>query len=579
MNRLPTAGERRRRLATRAIPLAAVAVVSFVAGAATGVDPAPEREAAIRFVNAWANQDFEAMQAELNPRSRRQLSVKQLRDAYLDAQATATLATIDPSEPSDPSDEDAVTIVRAPLRIATIAFGGVSAELALPFADGGIEWDPSLVFPGLRPGELLVSRVSLADRAPILARDGTPLADGPALARSSPLGSEAIDIAGEVGEAAPEDLEQLARQGFPPGTPVGITGLERAFNTRLAGKPGGELLATPESGEPRVLAASEPLPGKSVKTTVDPNLQEATVAALAGRNGGIAVLDTRTGAVRALAGAAFSAPQPPGSVFKIITTTAALAGGKVTLEEEFPVLNGINVGGRFVANASDEYCGGDFRYSFAHSCNSVFAPLGVEVGEEALVRTAERFGFNSPPALYNEAATEVVDPPESSIPVDVGDDLDVGVSAIGQGEVLATPLQMASAAQTVASGGVRYPTAIVVRRDLAPDAEPARVMSKRVAGQITELMVGVVTAGTGTAGAIAEAQVAGKTGTAELGPKPGQEDLPPGVSPEQFVNAWFAAFAPASNPRLAVAVMLIDADASGGEVAAPAAAQVLSAGL
>ena len=151
-------------------------------------------------------------------------------------------------------------------------------------------------------------------------------------------------------------------------------------------------------------------------------------------------------------------------MFKIITTTAALQADKVTLDEEFPVLDGINVGGRFIANANDELCGGDFRASFAHSCNSVFAPLGVEVGEEALVATAESFGFNSPPALYDEAATAVIDPPESSIPADVGDDLDLGVSAIGQGEVLATPLQMASAAQTVASGGVRMPTSIVAER-------------------------------------------------------------------------------------------------------------------
>jgi len=106
-----------------------------------------------------------------------------------------------------------------------------------------------------------------------------------------------------------------------------------------------------------------------------------------------------------------------------------------------------------------------------------------------------------------------------------------------------------------------------------------RVMSPRIAGLLTELMIGVVEYGTGTAGSIAEAQVAGKTGTAELGLKPGQEDLPPGVPPEQYVDAWFAAFAPADRPRLAVAVNLIDADASGGEVAAPAAAAVLSAGL
>jgi penicillin-binding protein A len=131
-------------------------------------------------------------------------------------------------------------------------------------------------------------------------------------------------------------------------------------------------------------------------------------------------------------------------------------------------------------------------------------------------------------------------------------------------------------AQTIANGGVREPTSVVLNAKLRPDSESVQVMSKEVADQLTELMVGVVTGGTGFAGAIAEAQVAGKTGTAELGPVPGQEDSP---EPEQIKDAWFAAFAPAEKPRLAVGVLLIEAEAAGGEVAAPAAAEVLSAGL
>jgi peptidoglycan glycosyltransferase len=101
-------------------------------------------------------------------------------------------------------------------------------------------------------------------------------------------------------------------------------------------------------------------------------------------------------------------------------------------------------------------------------------------------------------------------------------------------------------------------------------------MSPKIAAELTELMVGVVTGGTGTAGAIPEAQVAGKTGTAELGPVPGQENAP---EPEQIKDAWFAAFAPAEKAQLAVGVLLIEAEAAGGEVAAPIAAEVLSAGL
>jgi peptidoglycan glycosyltransferase len=101
-------------------------------------------------------------------------------------------------------------------------------------------------------------------------------------------------------------------------------------------------------------------------------------------------------------------------------------------------------------------------------------------------------------------------------------------------------------------------------------------MSEKTAGALTELMIGVVIEGTGTAGAIPQAQVAGKTGTAELGPKPGEENS---ENPVQIKDAWFTAFAPAEKPRLAVGVLLIEAEASGGEVAAPIAAEVLAAGL
>ena len=575
MNR-PPHDERRRRLTRRALPLAAVALVAFIAGVSAGAE-SPEKDAAKRFVDAWAAQDFAAMHAELSPAAREAVSVTDFANAYLGAQEVATLQALDPGSPEE---KDGGDLIEYPIGVRTGAFGLIDGTLRIPFEDGGIAWEENLVFPGLSPGERLDSKVRLAGRAPIFARDGTPLAEGPPLARSSPLGSAAIDVAGEVGEPEGAEAEAAAEEGYPPGTPVGVSGVEQAFNARLAGKPGGELLAVPESGgQPRVLGSAEPSNGEAVKTTIDPDLQLAAVSALAGRSGGVAVLDARTGAVRALAGTAFSGPQPPGSTFKIVTTTAALQDDKVSLDDEFPVVQGANAGGRFIYNAHQEYCGGDFRESFAHSCNSVFAPLGVEVGEESLVATAERFGWNSEPALYNAEGTAAIDPPESTIPRDPGTDVDLAVSAIGQGQVLATPLQMATAAQTVANDGVRLPTPLVVKPELGPDEEPVRVMSPKIAAQLTELMIGVVNEGTGLAGAIPEAQVAGKTGTAELGPKPGQENLPPGAIPEQIVDAWFTAFAPAEKPRLAVAVMLIDADADGGTVAAPVAAQILSAGL
>jgi penicillin-binding protein A len=583
-----------------------IAVVAFVVGAAMGVPGSPEKDAANHFAEAWQHKNFAAMYAELNDASKQSISAKQFAADYHEAQQIATErgVLVEPAKGS--TSEGGQTVVPVPVRIKTVAFGMVNDELELPWAEGGIAWKPYLVFPGLKPGEALEAQTELAPRASILAADGTVLAEGPANEREHPMGTAAIDVTGEIGEASEDQEPRLAAQGFPPETPVGISGLERAFNRRLAGKPGGKLLAVPagetkskgtkgESGEGsesaetaggRVLAESKPEAGTSVRTTIDPTLQETAVAALAGRAGGVAVLDAKTGDVRALAGQAFSAPQPPGSTFKILTSVAALEKGVVKLTDEFEINDGINVGGRFIENANGEYCGGTFRQAFAESCNSDFLPLGPKIGNQKMVETAEKFGFNSPPTLYSPSITKEVEPAESTIPTEIGEEVDLAVSAIGQGEVLATPLEMASVAQTIANDGVRMPTSIVTGKKLRPTMKPVRVMTKKTADELTELMVGVVQEGTGTAGAIAAGQVAGKTGTAELGQvveseegeEPIEEVEGEEATPEHRKDAWFSAFATVEKPKLAIGVLLIEAEAAGGEVAAPVASEVLSAG-
>ncbi|MBS1884534.1 MAG: hypothetical protein JSS97_16430, partial [Actinobacteria bacterium] len=309
---------------TRAVPLGVVALVAFVVGAATGTPGSPEKSAADRFAKAWQAKDFAAMYAELNTASQAAVDLKKFTADYREARDIATMRGLVANSAEDARSAEGETVVPVPLRIKTVAFGIVEGEIELPWAEGGIAWSPYLVFPGLRKGEKLEAETELAPRAPILAADGTPLAEGPATEREHPIGSAAIDVTGEIGEASEEEEPRLALQGFPPETPVGISGLERAFNHRLAGKPGGKLLAVAGGGKSRVLAEDKPTPGAAVKTTIDPHLQEVAVAALAGRAGGVAVLDAKNGDVRALAGQAFSAPQPPGSTFKIITTVAAL---------------------------------------------------------------------------------------------------------------------------------------------------------------------------------------------------------------------------------------------------------------
>jgi cell division protein FtsI/penicillin-binding protein 2 len=210
-------------------------------------------------------------------------------------------------------------------------------------------------------------------------------------------------------------------------------------------------------------------------------------------------------------------------------------------------------------NAGGESCGGSLTQAFIDSCNSVFAPLGAKLGAKRLVAMAEAFGFNEQPRVPDAKPSTI--PPAGKLT----DSLAVGASAIGQDRDLATPLQMAVVGATIAERGRRARPRIV-RND---KVLRRRVVSARVAGQVREMMLGVVRSGTGTAAAIPGVQVAGKTGTAELRPN--------STNPKD-ADAWFVAFAPAAKPQVAVAVMLVGAG-FGGTSAAPIARRVLQAAL
>lgn len=577
MSPISHAAERRRRLVTRTLPIAAVAVSAFVAGMVTGTDRS-QLNSARAFLAAWQNGDYEAMHSELSADSGATYPTDAFTSDYEAAARTATINGITYGEVRRGHDASGGDAAIAPLTIKTNAFGTLQGTIVLPLSGKSIEWDPTLVFPGLTTGDKLVRRTRVPTRAPILARDGTPLAEGPASARSSPLRSAAQTIAGVTGSPRGDRRSQLQALGFPAGTSTGTSGLELAFNDRLAGKPGGQLLIQGSSGATHLLAQTQPAPGKPVHTTIDADLQSTAVADLGSTYGGIAVLDAQTGEVRAVAGLGFSAPQPPGSTFKLITTTAALDAGAVKTTDTFAYQSGAIVDGREVSNANGEVCGGTFVQAFADSCNSVFVPLGPKVGSDRLVGTAEKYGFNSAPPLYDTPALQAVDLPASTLPHQIDSDLDLGVTAIGQGRVLATPLEMASVAQTIANGGIREPTRLVSDKSLRSKVKPVKVTSKATAEVMRNLMIGVVTSGTGTAAAIPGVTVAGKTGTAELGPAVTAVGVDPGDVPQK-VDAWFTCFAPASDPKLVVAVMVVDANGAGGSVAAPIARAVLASGL
>jgi peptidoglycan glycosyltransferase len=563
----PRRGSSKRAHRRRLAPILGAAVAAFVAGVWLGANHVPsERRVAERFATAWEQRDFAGMHALLaDPDS---VSLRRFTRAYERAAATATLTGVAVGRPRSVDGG-----MRLAVTETTRVFGHVKGHVTLAMSKGedgepGIDWRPELAFPGLRRGERLTRETRMPARAAIQARDGTAIAKGDS--RLSDIGPLASEIAGRVGPAPPERRAELAALGVPADADVGLNGLERQFDRALSGKPGGTLLA----GK-RVLASSSPQPGSPVRTTIDPDVQRAAVEALAGRYGGIAVIRPRDGEVLALAGIAYSAPQPPGSTFKIVTLAGLLDSHTVKRSASFPVQTEAVLEGVKLQNANGEACGGTLRESFAESCNSVFAPLGAKLGAEKLVATAERFGFNEQPKLLGAAR------PTLPAAGEIGDDLAVGSTAIGQGKVLTTPLHMAEVAATIGERGVRpQPTLLKGGGSTA-----GRAASERTAKFIAGAMRSVVTGGTGVGAAVPGVRVAGKTGTAELRstvsadptPEPGAGPAPP-ADDTSDTDAWFTAFAPLHNPRVAVCVLLVGQGA-GGATAAPAAKTVIEAAL
>jgi penicillin-binding protein A len=570
----------------RARPVIALAVVAFAIGAIVGANSgsSPSNTLAEKFVAEWAKGEYASMYGEIDRASQRSLTAEQFVSAYHEAMNTATATRVRVVGRARPA---ANGLIAVPVKVSTRLFGTLRLDAEVKIgndAEGAkkVAWTHSLTFPGVLPGERLSRRTTLPDRAKLLARDGSVLAEGPADTtgpRASPLGETASAVIGEIGPIPSSERTALESQGVPSDAIVGTSGLERALDARLRGTPGGELLA----GE-RVLASATPHPGHAVRTSVSPAVQKAAVAALGSQLGGVIALQPSTGQILGVAGIAMNSVQPPGSTFKMITLTGALAAHIATPRTTYPYATYATLDGVKLSNANGEECGGSLALAFAVSCNSVFAPLGVKLGAPRLVATAERFGFNQSPGIPGAA--------ESTLPAasEIQGELDVGSTAIGQGQVQASALQMAIVAATIADGGHRpQPTFAIEHPEPGPSATSAAV-----ARTVRRLMIGVVKEGTGTSAAISGVTVAGKTGTAELksecessgegqsGEEPSSEESSSGCvgadSEASNTDAWFAAFAPALRPRIVVGVLLVK-DGAGGDTAAPVAREVLEAGL
>jgi penicillin-binding protein A len=346
--------------------------------------------------------------------------------------------------------------------------------------------------------------------------------------------------------------------------------------------------------------------GLDVVTNLSVPGTEAAVAALGGRKGAVVAIEPQTGKVRVMVSIPEYDPNliptdfraldtdpnkptfnrttqelyPPGSTFKVVTATAALDTGVATPETVIDGSSPKEISGVPLANSGNASFGPiSLTNALTNSVNTVFAQLGEDVGRGTLVEYMRRYGFYADPELdYPDSqmiASGIIDGRGNY--VDGG--FDAGRVAIGQGglegEIRASPMQMASVAAAIANGGrLMKPrlTDRIVRKDgrvadrIEPDLQ-SEVMKPETAAQLTEMMSRVVEEGTGTAAALAGVRVAGKTGTAEVGAN------------REFTQPWFLCFAPVENPQMAVAVTLErqPAGSQGGTVAAPIARSVLEA--
>jgi peptidoglycan glycosyltransferase len=396
----------------------------------------------------------------------------------------------------------------------------------------------------------------------------------------------------------------------------GNTGMERAENDVLAGTD--DRLALRRLGD--ILTGRDPS-GGNVELTLDPAVQQAAMDGLDGVTGAVVAIDPSTGAILGMASTPTYDPnqlsshdpaamrayadqiQPeagsgdadpltnqaiderysPGSIFKLIVSAAALSSGDYTPDTTVPApdLYQLPNSSNELENYNGESCNGGADQALIDaltiSCNTAFAELGVKLGEDKLRDMAEAFGID-------DEGFDIPLPVSGSTLGDIEDDAALAQSSIGQRDVQLTPLQAAMISAAIANKGelmkpylvksIQAPDLSVV--DQTDPEEMSTPVSADVADELTEMMTSVVANGTGRKARIDGVQVAGKTGTAEVGTT-GDDAAP---------HTWFTGFAPADDPKIAVAVFIknggqsgTEGTGTGGDISAPIAKAVIQAYL
>ena len=387
----------------------------------------------------------------------------------------------------------------------------------------------------------------------------------------------------------------------------GRTGLENVLDSSLRGDNSAAFFE-----QLNALLSGNPVTGASVELTIDEEVQQVAWDALGSMKGAVVAIEPSTGRILALVSkSGFDANllsthntadasanykkllsdknsplinraiggnlYAPGSVFKLIVAAAAFESGNYSPQSKLPnppkyILPGTTTA---ITNSGEGKCGGAKTVSIATalklSCNVPFAQLGIELGQDAIAKQAKAFGFGESLSIPLKSTASVY--PENL------DDAQTGLTAFGQFDVRVTPLQMAMVSAAIANGGVEmkpymvdqiFTSNLTLLEEGVP-TELRRSITTSTAERIKQMMIAAVSSGVSSNAKIPGVKVAGKTGTAENGPK-------------DPYTLWFTGFAPADNPQIAVAVVIEDGGGKGqsgrgNTLAAPIAKKVMEAVL
>ena len=429
------------------------------------------------------------------------------------------------------------------------------------------------------------------------------------------LAGHILGYAGRSGRALDGPIQP--NESMWPGA-EGREGLEQSFDDQLQGRTGQYHISFDASGA-RVAeqVAVPPQPGYNVVTTIDTHIQKLCEAALERgcKRGALVIVDPNNGDILGMASwpafnpnsfvpvisadtfkmlqddpnipllpRAYRSAYPPGSIFKVIVGIAAMQSGKVDVHDEFNCPGSMKIGGLTFRNWKHSDAGSlDFADALTQSCDTWFYQVGIKIGGKTLADYSQRFGLGQRTGIpLNAEAGGIIPTDEYMQRVHHRNLLngDLANYSIGQGDVLVTPLQMAMAMGAVGNGGTLYSARLVTQVQSIDGqvvtgydirARSQVDMEKEVFAAVKRGMLGVVEgrAGTGHAAQVSGMRIAGKTGTAQWGPKS-----------KERTAAWFVGFAPAEKPKYAFAVVYESDDKNsddvhGGTSAAPIVARVM----